>query len=505
MTTITKTIALNRVEGDLTLELALDSDGVVESARSIGTLYRGIENLLIGRGPLDGLVITPRICGICTTAHLNAAAKALDMAFGVTIPDNAHRLRNVTLLVEHLQNDIRQTFLLFMPDLVNEQYQDQPMYDKAHRRYAALAGTAVTEAVEESRRLLEIIAILGGQWPHSSFMVPGGVVTVPSAMDITQCRYILQRFKRWVVHRMFGCRLDRWLSVVSVADLTTWLDERPDHRQSHVGFLLDYGRAIGLDRLGSGHNRWISYGGPEMPAQTSVTGLDGGDLFFPAGMHADGKTIPLDAGAIAEDVTSSHYSGDMAPLHPFDGVTLPAEDDSSQRYSWAKAPRYAGKPAETGPLADAMVAGDPLFRSLVTEWGASALVRQLARMVRSVYLIPVVDQWLAELMDDDGPYFMQYPKRPVADGFGLANAPRGALGHWVRFEEGRIANYQVITPTAWNGSPRDRDGTAGPWEAAVTGVRVQDPQICLEAAHVVRSFDPCLVCTVHCVDTENPL
>ena len=113
-----KIIPLNRVEGDLEIQLEIEDD-VVRDARSVGTMYRGIENLMTGRGPMDSLVITPRICGICTTAHLNAAAKALDMAYNVQVPDNAQRLRNVTLLVEQLQNDIRHAVFLFMPDLTH--------------------------------------------------------------------------------------------------------------------------------------------------------------------------------------------------------------------------------------------------------------------------------------------------------------------------------------------------------------------------------------------------
>ena len=114
---IKKILPLNRVEGDIQIHFELDGNHRVTDARSVGTLYRGIENLMTGRAPLDSLVITPRICGICTTAHLNAASKALDMAFAVRVPDNAQRLRNVTSLVEHVQNDLRHFFLLFMARL----------------------------------------------------------------------------------------------------------------------------------------------------------------------------------------------------------------------------------------------------------------------------------------------------------------------------------------------------------------------------------------------------
>ena len=94
-------------EGDIKFQLEM-TDNVVTDAWSAGIMYRGFENILVGRGQLDGLVITPRICGICSTSHLNAAAKALDMICGVVLPDDALRIRNISLMVEMLQSDIRQ-------------------------------------------------------------------------------------------------------------------------------------------------------------------------------------------------------------------------------------------------------------------------------------------------------------------------------------------------------------------------------------------------------------
>ena len=180
-----KILPLNRVEGDLEIHLELKKHFVSE-VRSVGTMFRGFENLLLGRAPLDGLVITPRICGICSTAHLKAAAKALDMVFKVNVPDDAIRVRNITLMAEQLQNDIRHSFMLFMPDFSKPVYRDHPLYDEAVRRYRPLKGETAVHTIRETKKLLEIIAILGGQWPHSSFMVPGGVVSVPSSNDINQ-------------------------------------------------------------------------------------------------------------------------------------------------------------------------------------------------------------------------------------------------------------------------------------------------------------------------------
>ena len=112
---------LNRSEGDLEIHLEMDNE-MVSEARSVGTMYRGFENLLKGRAPLDGLVITPRICGICSTSHLKAAVKALDMIAEVSVPDDAIRVRNLTLMAEQLQNDLRHTFLLFTPDFTSPAY-----------------------------------------------------------------------------------------------------------------------------------------------------------------------------------------------------------------------------------------------------------------------------------------------------------------------------------------------------------------------------------------------
>jgi hydrogenase large subunit len=118
---IIRDIPLNRVEGDLEIRVELENNRVVD-AWSSGTMFRGFENLLIGRGALDGLVITPRVCGICSTTHLMAAARALDHIAGVEPPANAVRLRNVTLMVESCQSDVRQSVLMFLPDFTASLY-----------------------------------------------------------------------------------------------------------------------------------------------------------------------------------------------------------------------------------------------------------------------------------------------------------------------------------------------------------------------------------------------
>lgn len=498
MKTETRTILpANRVEGDLQIHLTV-KENVIVDARSEGSMFRGIENVMIGRGPLDGLVITPRICGICTTAHLYSAAKALDMAFGASVPDNGLRIRNITLMVEHLQNDIRHSFLLFMPDATNRSYAGHAFFDEANARYAPLRGKTTFQAVRQTKKLLEIIAILGGQWPHSSFVVPGGVVSVPIPSDITTCRHLLNNFRTWYEESVLGCSIDRWLEVQSLPDLDNWLLEDQTHQESELGFLIRFCRSVGLDKIGKGHGNFISFGSFELPQETRVSKGSHDGFLIPSGFFKDGMRHALDPDKITEDISFSWLSGGQARRHPFDGKTVSGgRKATGDAYTWAKAPRYDRMPAETGPLAEVLISGSPLFIDIVRADGPSVFSRQLARLTRPATLLNVMDQWFDEIILARSDFFGGYQKKEACRGFGLIQAPRGALGHWVIIERGRIKNYQVITPTAWNASPRDGEKIRGPMEEAISGVMIKDVDNPVEVEHIVRSFDPCLVCTVH--------
>ncbi|MEJ2284845.1 MAG: nickel-dependent hydrogenase large subunit [Desulfobacterales bacterium] len=132
--------------------------------------------------------------------------------------------------------------------------------------------------------------------------------------------------------------------------------------------------------------------------------------------------------------------------------------------------------------------------------GPSAFLRELARLVRAATLIPAVERCIENAMSTSGPHYRDHGELENQLGHGLIEAPRGALGHWVSIKDKKISSYQIITPTAWNASPRDAEGVRGPMEEALIGTRVKNPENPLEVHHVVRSFDPCLVCTVHAID-----
>ena len=219
---------------------------------------------------------------------------------------------------------------------------------------------------------------------------------------------------------------------------------------------------------------------------------------FPAGFARGGTQVEgFDQARVAEHVAYSWFKDQEGGRHPFEGETVPyATGREGKKYTWAKAPRYDNLPAETGPLAEMVVAGSGLFCELISQGGPSVFSRVLARLVRAALLIPAIDTWLAEV--DPREVFYLAP-RDVGDGegTGLTEVSRGALGHWVRIKDWTIDLYQIITPTAWNGSPRDSAGLRGPWEESLVGLEVKDPDNPVNVGLVIRSFDPCLVCTVH--------
>jgi hydrogenase large subunit len=498
---------VNRVEGDLTLQIDFEN-GKVAEARSVGTLYRGFEKIMRGRGAMDGLVITPRICGICSLSHLTAAAGALDNLCQVQSPDNAVRLKNIAGIMEMIQSDIRQSVLMFMPDFVNPAYSSNQLYAEAAKRYAPLRGERCVGAVKSTATIVEIMAILGGQWPHTSFMVPGGVTNVPTIHDIVQCRHLIISCKKAYENQVLGCSVERFNEISTKQELDAWLGSSQSHSESDMGFLIRFGRSIGLDAIGKSYDTFLSYGAFDIPESSCITPAHGREKLIRCGFAEGTQIHEFDQTRIAESIAHSWFNGYEGARHPFDGLTEPeASGQEGKKYSWVKAPRYDGKAVETGPLAQMVINGIPLFTDLIKTEGASALTRQMARLARPAKLFPRALQWIDEMaqMLDSAPFYTTYGGIKDGRGIGLTEAARGALGHWIIVEDSTIKKYQIITPTAWNGSPRDDAGNPGAWEKALEGVAVKDTDNPIEIGHVVRSFDPCLVCAVHRLDSGKKI
>jgi len=505
MATTTKRIVnleLNRVEGDLELKIEYDGEFVTD-AWCVGTMFRGFEQMLKGRAATDGLVITPRVCGICGTAHHYVAATALEHAWGCEVAPNGTRVRNVCLMAEELQSDLRHTFLMFAIDLCHPRYREVPGYERVVELFAPFEGTVYRETLRHTKEILKIVAVFGGQWPHGTYMVPGGVTVRPGLGDLVRVRGLLDGYQAWYERTILGCSLERWLENTTVADVEAWVDASPAHASSAMGVFFGFARRIGLTDLGPGHGDLLSFGNYHDPAVTRIT--DQPAMLRRAGFRdaSTGAPEPFDHRLVAEHIKHSWYADDGRARHPWEGETLPEYVTGRAAYTWAKAPRYRGRVCEVGPLADLYHDGDALIRHLVDVEGSNAFARQFARLHRPARTLGLLRRTVGELFSDLGEPFLVPATPGDGEGVGMVGAARGGLAHWVQIEDERIARYQIITPTSWNASPRDDDGVPGHWERSLIGTRVADLDDPIELAHIVRSHDACLVCTVHVLDTDH--
>ena len=471
----------NRVEGDL--EITLDiAEGRIAAAYVNSPLYRGFEQILQGKMPADALVLVPRICGICSVAQSAASALALADAAGIEPPKNGRLAANLTLATENLADHLTHFYLFFMPDFARADYAGRPWHAATVERFRATVGSAPNQVLPARARFMQMMGLLAGKWPHTLAVQPGGSTRPLQSSEIFRLHRTLREFREFLETVTFGARLDEVAVIAGRAQLDVW---RARPGGGDLRAFLAIAEDLDLWHLGRGTDRFMSYGCYREEDRR----------LFPAGLW-HGAASALDIAAIDEDITHAWYAAAGLPQHPATGSTLPvAEKDGA--YSWCKAPRLAGQVVETGALARQVVAGHPLARDMIEGHGGSVAARVVARLLELALVLPAMERWLTELSPGE-PWCITAPTAEETLGVGLIEAARGSLGHWITVRRGRIHNYQIIAPTTWNFSPRDAAGQPGALEQALAGLPASATKA-LPAAihHVVRSFDPCMVCTVH--------
>ena len=477
----------NRVEGDLEVSLEV-ADGAVAAAYVNSPLYRGFEQILQGKAPEDALVIVPRICGICSVAQSAAATAALADVMGLTPAENGRLASNLVLACENLADHLTHFYLFFMPDFARPAYAAKPWFGAARERFQATVGTGARHMLAARADFMRLMGMLAGKWPHSLALQPGGSSRALQGAEQLQLRRLLREFRAWLEKHLFGCPLEEIAGLDSRSALADWKAARPT-ASSDFRLFLEIAGELELEALGRATDVFLSYG--------AYAGAEG--HLLPAGLWdgpAGGVLRPLDPAAIAEDVASAWYMDGGDGLHPSRGNTLPMAD-KPDAYSWCKAPRLGGRVVETGALARQLVAGQPLLVQLVTEQGGSVFGRVLARLMEIARVLPEMERWVGAF-EPRAPFCFQGVMPDEGEGSGLVEAARGGLGHWLQIRRGRLHSYQIIAPTTWNFSPRDAAGQPGALEQALVGVPVADGEPApLAIQHIVRSFDPCMVCTVH--------
>jgi len=312
----------NRVEGDLEVQLEVEG-GRVRQARVHAPLYRGFENLLAGRDPLDALTIAPRICGICSVSQSVAAARALADVAGVHPPANGLRATNLMLACENLADHVMHFYAFFLPDFTGADYAGRPWHAEARRRFTALADAAGEQglharaALAARARWLELVGTLGGKWPHTGAIVPGGSSRPVEDTERLRLLARVREMRAFLEATLFGGALEEVAALDGLGALDRW---RGRAGGSDLALFLDIADDTALHGLGRGPGRYLSFGAyAEEEGHAFARGV------WDA---ATGQWLPLQPQQISEDATPAWLAqaAGGGALHPREGRTQPEPD-----------------------------------------------------------------------------------------------------------------------------------------------------------------------------------
>ena len=555
---------ITRIEGHLRIEAQVDANNTITEAYSSGTMVRGIEKILVGRDPREAWAFAQRACGVCTTVHSFASIRSVEDALGIKIPKAANLIRNLMIAQQYVHDHVMHFYHLHALDWVDvvsslsadpaetsriqqsispwpnsspgyftavqqkvqaivdsgqlsifaNAYWGHPAY-KLPPEINLLAVAHYLEALDWQKDATKIHTIFGGKNPHPNFVVGG----VPMPIDPNSDTAL---------------NAER-LSIIndSISKMITFVDQvyLPD-LLAIAPYYLEYGA------IGEGLGNFLTWG--EFPGEDNS---DVSSFLVPRTLilNRDLANIqepdPRDFARMKEFISRSWYEykdGEDAGLHPWQGETEfnytgpkpPYEFlDVDQKYSWLKAPRWDEKPVEVGPLARvlAMYASghaqtkeltDLVLKTLEVPLTAvfSTLGRTAARAIETKVFADMMRTYYNDLIAEikagntkthEGSKWEPNTWPAKASGFGYMEAPRGALGHWIVIDHGKIENYQMVVPTTWNASPRDHKSQPGAYEASLVGTPLAKPDWPLEVLRTIHSFDPCMACAIHMVDANG--
>lgn len=540
---------ITRIEGHLRIEVEIDENHVIQEAWASGQLFRGIETILKGRDPRDAGLIAQRICGVCTNVHYRASISAVEDAYGITIPPNAEIIRNLVTLSLFVQDHIVHYYHLHSLDFVDitraleadctqaareaEQWSIHPYRNSVghlesvqeklssfikagrlglfangywgHSAYRLSPEQNLVhmnhylEALNLQREISKAVAIFAGKTPHPQNLVVGGVTSVADMLNPQRLNDFLFIIKE----------VREFIERAYIPDMAMVIE---GYRES-----IDAGE-------GRASGNFMCCGGYRFGTQQQL---------FESGVVRghDFETVePFDESKITEEASRSWYEND-APLSPYIGETTPFYTDlnddgtlkSEGKYSWVKAPRYDGEVMEVGPLARMSIGyakKSPIIYPYMQRFMdktrmklidfSTAIGRNAARAIEAQICCDYLFDTMSDLIENIKYYdettwtkyiFEDLPKE--GRGRGLFEVPRGVLGHFIRIEDAKIANYQAVVPTTWNASPKDAKNVRGAYEEALIGITLSDPTSPLEVLRVIHSFDPCLACAVHVIDAKG--
>ena len=549
---------VTRVAGALAFHSVVDlKDRRVVEARSMATLFRGYEVIMIGRDPRDAIFITSRACGVCGGVHSVCSAMATEMAIGCCPPKLGILIRNLALALEFLYDHPLHLHLLAGPDysaavvgatnpsLLARARETEAPHAAVHGYKTVgamledmnpLTGHLYVEALHMTRVAREAYVLICGKYPHPQTIVPGGM---SSTIDLTVMNEMFVRLAQFFDYSKKMCTI--W------DDLTEFFyTANPEYKKvgQRRANLVDTGifdHHDAYDALYATAHQW----GDRRWATPGVI-VDG--ALVTTNLH----TINLGVEEFVEHSYYEEWTGGgqrqryatdpaglpLSPYHPWNKITKPRPTGQNwkEKYTWDTAPRWDRYSMEAGCYArlwNTAVARkidrNPYMEStghsmkflvprgalpeMELEWPVPAVWNAFERNRARAYCIPftaliALINWSAameQLKNGETRTSTRFeiPKSGEQRGVGFWGAGRGWLTHHLTLDRGAVANYQILTPSTWNASPTDRWGQPGPYEEAVLGTplleETDDPQRFkgVDILRTIRSFDPCMPCTTH--------
>jgi Ni,Fe-hydrogenase I large subunit len=558
---------ITRIEGHLRIEAQVDN-GMITDAWSSATMWRGIETILEGRDPRDAWYFTQRICGVCTTVHALASVRAVENALGIVPPPNAQIIRNLISLSQFVQDHVVHFYHLHAldwVDIVSALSADPAATADLAQSLSAYARNSASHFASVKDRLTKFVEagqlgpFANGYWGHPAYKLPpeANLMAVSHYLDALEFQRDYIR-----IHALLGGK-NPHLQTYLVGGMAIPIDLNSQaainaNVLAELRVLLAQGLKFvqeayipDLLAVASFYTDWAAIGGGlgnfmafgDFPTGTQNPAKEPAELYLPRGVILGGdlSTVhSLDPTKIEEYVTHSWYSysgGDGQSLDPHSGETTPNYTgpeppyeflNTEEKYSWLKSPRYDDTAVEVGPLARMLVAyvsGHTrvveVVDSVLGQLGVgpevlfSTLGRTAARGIETLVLaehsLAELDRLTASIRGGDirihnGELWDPADWPDTALGFGMHEAPRGGLSHWVTIENRLIKNYQIVVPSTWNAGPRDANGNRGAYEAALLDTPIADAEQPLEILRTIHSFDPCMACAAHILDADgNPV
>jgi len=553
---------ITRIEGHLRIDCEVGADNKVSAAWASGTMWRGVEQILLGRDPRDAWAITQRFCGVCTTVHAIASVRAVENALDMAVPKNAQYIRNLMIAAHAVHDEIVHFYHLSALDWVDVTSALKADPVKASQLGESLSnwtgnGKNELTAVQVKLKTLVESGQLGiftnGYWGHPAMKLPPEVNLLAVAHYLQALEYQRQANK---IVAILGSKTPHIQNVavggvanpIALNSQSVLSVERLLAIKEHIEAVKNFVQQVYLvdvAAVAAFYPEWTTIGRgvtnylacPDFPLDEKGTKFEtvgghiaGGKLesFKPIVKFGD----EYFRDGVAESVKHSWYQGGKGALHPYKGETNADYTDFQEngKYSWVKSPMFLGEPAQVGPLARVLMAvaakDEEVTKHLTKLLGIieavgkvkvpleglhSTLGRHAARAVMCQRNVEILEKQWQLLLDNvakgDANTFEKpvFPKGEV-QGFGFHEAPRGLLSHWIVIENGIIKNYQAVVPTTWNAAPKNEKDQPGPYEASLLDTPLADPERPLEVLRTIHSFDPCLACAVHLLDvTKSPI